>query len=102
VNHFSLTHMMAVTLDTDQGPRNYTRQNLQVTNNSTLARFHKRESNGKLGQLWLEIDRTPRTAITSRFFKGSLYLSSGQSESVNHHSELDRQKVRFLNFDCSF
>ena len=100
VNHFSLANMMAMQLDTDKGEIFFGRQSIEVTSTTNVKMLQK-TANSKFRIAWLLIDRTPRIALTTRAFKGVLFLSDAVKQDVRMPSELPSGSVNTFNFECT-
>ena len=102
VNHFSLTTLMAMKLETDSGELLFTRDGNPVINTTTQIKMIQKMNQSRFKLAWLLIDRTPRLAMSTRTFKGVLFVSEPLMYFVDQPSDLEPGTVKTLNFDCSF
>ncbi len=100
VNHFSLANMMAMQIDTDVGDLSFGRQSIEVTNTTNIKLIQK-TTNTKFRLAWLLIDRTPRLALSTRTFKGVLFISEPTKNNVNKPADLPQGSISTHNFECS-
>ena len=100
VNHFSLANMMAIKLESDDGEMVFTRQSIHVSNN-TKIKMIQRMTHSRFRQAWLLIDKTPRLALSTRVFKGVLFISEPIRNEVSEPSDLPNGSVGTLNFECA-
>ncbi|MCE3013738.1 MAG: hypothetical protein LW878_11795 [Proteobacteria bacterium] len=100
VNHFSLANMMAMQIETDSGEIAFGRQTIEVTN-TTNVKLIQKTTNTKFKIAWLLIDRTPRIALNTRYFRGVLFISGPLTQNVNKPSELSQGSVETFNFECA-
>jgi hypothetical protein len=100
VNHFSLANMMAMKLETDSGELVFGRQSIKVSSTTQIKMIQKlTQSRFRLS--WLLIDRTPRLALSTRVFKGVLFISEPTRNDVSEPSDLPNGSVKTLNFECA-
>lgn len=99
VNHFSLANMMVMQLDTDSGEVSFGRQFIDVTSSTNIKMIQK-TSQSSFQLAWLLIDRTPRIALTTRLFRGVLFISVPVKQNVNKPHELPPGSVSTFNFEC--
>ena len=100
VNHFSLANMMAMKLETDSGPMVFGRQRIQVSNVTKIKMIQKLPPS-QTRIAWLLIDRTPRLALSTRVFRGVLFVSKPLSTEIGEPSDLPQGSVSTLNFECA-
>lgn len=100
VNHFSLASMMAMKLETDSEDLIFGRQNIRISN-TTQIKMTQKLTQAHFRLAWLLIDRSPRLALSTRAFKGVLFISEPLQSDVNEPSDLPHGSVGTLNFECA-